>query len=160
MCLYSGQTQLICCFSDLCKTYFRGIKMSFMERKTPQQGKLTQTKGSCTKVNSHRFKIPWHCTPSPLWGTCLHRIIDWVLVIAEYLPAQKTAGCLDGQTNECLRYHSKIKGQTCKKLLKNVRILGKIVSYLILYVHFIYSFIYSSQIIQRNNISTEFGFRY
>ncbi len=38
-----------------------------VECRTPQHRKLTQNNGSCMKVNSHRSKVPLHCTSTPFW---------------------------------------------------------------------------------------------
>ncbi len=38
--------------------------MPFTECRTPQHWKLTQKKGSCTKVKGHISTIPLSCTPT------------------------------------------------------------------------------------------------
>ncbi len=43
--------------------------MLFTERRTSQPGKLSQKKGSCTKVKGHRSNIPQRCKPTPFGNT-------------------------------------------------------------------------------------------
>ncbi len=101
-------------------------KMLFTECRSPQHGKLTQKKGTFTRVKdrdsqflgiahlppfvniSSQNKIPLCCTPT-ICRTYLHRITKWVFTVAEYhstitkQPPVWTGRQTDRHTDGCLR---------------------------------------------------------
>ncbi len=70
--------------------------------KTAHYGKLTQKKGSCTKLKGHKFKIPMHCTPTALGNISAPN--QTIIIVTRYTILHKRTAATHppGQTDGCL----------------------------------------------------------